>query len=87
MRRTLHDTLSSSRARRGFTLIELLVVIAVIALMIGILLPALGRARESGRALVCMTNMRQLATAQVLYANDNDGGLVDAAIDHGSIGQ
>lgn len=56
---------------RGFTLIELLVVIAIIALLIGILLPALGRARLSARSAVSLTNKRQLVTALILYAGDN----------------
>lgn len=54
--------------RGGFTLIELLVVIAVIALLLGLLLPALSKAREAGRAAVCMSNMRQLSMGAVQYA-------------------
>lgn len=57
------------RVRRGFTLIELLVVIAVIALLIAILLPTLGKARQAGRAAVCLSNQRQIGTALVMYAN------------------
>lgn len=56
----------------GFTLIELLVVIAIIALLVGILLPALGAARERGQAAVCLSNNRQLGTLTFLYANDHD---------------
>ncbi|MBK7404813.1 MAG: prepilin-type N-terminal cleavage/methylation domain-containing protein [Phycisphaerales bacterium] len=60
----------------GFTLIELLVVIAIIALLIGILLPVLGTAREAGKTTVCLAGQKNLAAAFVMYANDNDDGIV-----------
>lgn len=58
---------------RGFTLIELLVVVSIIAMLIGILLPVLGRAREQAHLILCMNNARELSIAAMLYADDHNG--------------
>jgi prepilin-type N-terminal cleavage/methylation domain-containing protein len=59
-------------ARRGFTLIELLVVIAIIAILVSIILPSMQSARESARATICRTNMRQIGLAMTAYAQANN---------------
>ena len=59
--------------RAGFTLIELLVVIAIIAILVSLLLPALTRARDSGRKAACISNLRQMGIAVHAYASDHDG--------------
>jgi prepilin-type N-terminal cleavage/methylation domain-containing protein/prepilin-type processing-associated H-X9-DG protein len=58
---------------RGFTLIELLVVVAIIAVLVAILLPSLGRARESARSAMCAANLKQLGMGLQYYAEDNKG--------------
>jgi prepilin-type N-terminal cleavage/methylation domain-containing protein len=63
----------TSIRRAGFTLIELLVVIAIIAILMALLLPALSKAREGGRATVCLANLRSMVQATQLYANDHKG--------------
>lgn len=57
--------------RFAFTLIELLVVIAIIALLLSVTLPALKRAKEAGKRAVCMTNVKSLATAWLMYVQEN----------------
>jgi prepilin-type N-terminal cleavage/methylation domain-containing protein/prepilin-type processing-associated H-X9-DG protein len=68
------------RKSRGFTLIELLVVIAIIAILMAILIPALSRVKEQGKRAVCLSNLKQLSLAWIMYADENDGKLVNGAI-------
>src|SRR5262245_57471883 len=63
----------TSPGRSGFTLIELLVVIAIIALLAAILFPVFAQAREKARQTSCLSNLKQLSHAMLMYAQDYDG--------------
>ncbi|MCL5282382.1 MAG: type II secretion system GspH family protein [Planctomycetes bacterium] len=67
------------RTNRAFTLIELLVVISIIAILMAVLMPALKRAREGGKRASCLSNLKQLALAWNMYADENDDRLVNGA--------
>lgn len=61
------------RAETAFSLVELLAAIAIVALLAGLLLPTLGRAKETGRGAACLNNLHQIGLALQLYVDDNDG--------------
>lgn len=72
MKRTDRD---SCRAERALTLIELISVVAIIAVLVVLLFPALGQMRKSARAATCLSHMRQIGMAMILYAQENDSRL------------
>jgi prepilin-type N-terminal cleavage/methylation domain-containing protein/prepilin-type processing-associated H-X9-DG protein len=76
-----------SDAPRAFTLVELLVVIAVVAMLAGLLVPALRSVRQGARASACQANIRSLQRGHLAYAESNRGWMADARLPHGGADQ
>ncbi len=71
-----------SKIKKSFTLIELLVVVAIIAVLVAILLPALNRARDAARGIVCLNNLKQISMTSMYYVEDFNGWICPAIVSY-----
>lgn len=78
-----HQSKHNNCQKKAFTLVELLVVIGIIALLISILMPVLSAANRAAKRTQCLSNIRNMQIAQILYCNDNRGYLIQAGFGHG----
>jgi prepilin-type N-terminal cleavage/methylation domain-containing protein len=74
------------RTRGAFTLIELLVVVGIIALLLGLLVPALGQAKKVANTMKCLSNLKGMEVAHWMYQSDHKGQFINAGLSHGGLG-